>query len=151
MRDLIVIACIAFIVGGFGGWYATSDHYEAKQAKALKDAMEKYVADVERGNKSSGNLAKQESAINAKTVEVIKYVPSVTTGRQCLDAGAVRLLNNGATPKLSETAGEPATESPSTSAASDTDVAEWIAAASGQYETCAARLNELVDYEEGRP
>ena len=148
MRYLIVIA---FFVGFVGGWYVTSDHYEAKQAEAVSDALKEYKSEVERGNQASGHLAQAETKINAQTVEVIKYVPKVTVGRKCLDAGAVRLLNNGSLPKLSEAAGKPAAESASAPAASDTDVAGWIAIASGQYDICAARLNELIDYEKGQP
>lgn len=148
MRSLIAIA---FVAGAFLGWYFTSDHYEANQAEAVRQAMKDYVSETGRGNEASGELAQAETQIVTKTVEVIKYVPQVTTGRKCLDAGAVWLLNDGAPPKLSQAAGQPVAESRPALAASDTDVAGWIAIANGQYDLCAARLNGLVDYEEGRP
>lgn len=148
MRSLILIA---FLAGAYGSWFFTADHYEAKQAKAARAAEVKYRAEVDRGNAAAGKLAQAETKIVTQTVEVIKYVPKVTTGRKCLDTGAVWLLNDGAAPRLSQTAGQPVAESRPALAASDTDVANWIAVANGKYDICAARINGLVDYEEGRP
>lgn len=138
-------------IGALGGWWVASDHYEAKQLKTERAAVAKYRADVERGNTSSGKLAQAETLIQIKTVERIKYVPQVTTGRRCLEPAAVSLLNGSGVPRLPAAAGQPAAADAAAPAASDTDVAGWIAIANGQYDLCAARLNELVDYEEGKP
>lgn len=145
------IAVIAAVIGALGGWWMASDHYDAKQLEAERAAVAKYRADVERGNASSAKLSQAETAIQIKTVERIKYVPQVTTGRRCLEPDAVSLLNGSGTFGLPSTAGQPAATDAAAPAASDADVAGWIASASGQYETCAARLNGLIDYEEAKP
>jgi hypothetical protein len=85
-----------------------------------------------------------EGTIITKTVEVIKYVPKVTTGRLCLGSDAVSLLQPGATARINPATRKPVTEDANASA-SDTDIAYWVAAANKDYETCAERLNTLID------
>ncbi|MBU1692293.1 MAG: hypothetical protein KJ958_05500 [Gammaproteobacteria bacterium] len=142
---------LTFLAGLTGGWFFTSEHYEANQAAAERAAVKAYKADVERGNTESGKLAAVETVIQIKTVERIKYVPQVTTGKPCLSASAVQLLNGTDKPTLRETTGQPPAESAGAPEATDTDVETWAIEASGQYESCAARLNALIDFEEGRP
>jgi hypothetical protein len=102
----------------------------------------KYVA---LNNALSGRLAVAEGTIITKTVEVIKYVPKYTTGRLCLGSDAVRLLQPGDTARVGSTASKPNAEDANASA-SDTDIAYWVADANKDYETCATRLNTLIDY-----
>jgi hypothetical protein len=78
-------------------------------------------------------------------VEVIKYVPKYTTGRLCLGSDAVRLLQPGDTARIGPTPSKPIAEDANASA-SDTDIAYWVAGANKDYETCAVRLNTLIDY-----
>lgn len=151
----LLILLIAIGALFFGGYYEGSKHAtdaaRAAQLVAERKAETKYRAEVTRGNQLSARLAESESTIHIKTVEVIKHVPQVTTGRRCLDPDAVSLLNGSGIPRLSAAAGQPAAADAATPAASDTDVANWIASANGQYDLCAARLNGLVDFEEAKP
>lgn len=145
------VVLIAAAIGALGGWLAASDHYDAKQLEGERAAVAKYRDEVTRGNTSSAQLAQAETAIQIKTVERIKYVPKVTTGRRCLEPAAVGLLNGSGAIGLPATAGQPVAADAAAPAASDADVAGWIVSANGNYDTCAARLNELIDYEEAKP
>lgn len=137
-----------YVVGGMKDadlYRLKADHAKA-QAKAESEARQRLEEAMHRGDKLAGQLVVTESALNKKTLEVSREVARLTTGRKCLDAAAVRLLNN---PRNS---GGPMPEAPvqpdaeDGAFASDSDVAGWIANAQGQYETCRARLGSLIDY-----
>lgn len=152
-RILIALALLGavFSAGATSGYKWHKAKTDAAQVQATQDADRKFKSEVARGNELSGKLAAAESAINTKTVEVIKYVKKYTTGRDCLSPGAVGLLNyTGPGLNLPIPAGQPAPESPAAPSATDSDVYLWIAAAHGRYDTCAERLNQLVDWEEGK-
>lgn len=138
----VVLSAVTFAAGA----KIEANYNAAKQLAAERLAADRYRAEVERGNTLSASLAKAESITHQKTIERIKYVPQVTTGRDCLSADAVQLLNGAGYPKLSAPAGQPAAESPPAPAATDRDIEEWAVGASGQYEICAERLNMLVDW-----
>jgi len=140
---------LALFASGFGAGMGTANNRHAAQQLAAERASTlKYQSEVARGNILSAKLADSEGKITIKTVEVIKYVPQVTTGRECLSADAVSLLNSDGYPSLSATPRKPAAESPAAPAASDADVAYWISAAHRAYDTCAVRLNSLVEWAE---
>lgn len=137
-----------YVVGGMKDadlYRLKSDHAKA-QAKAESEARQRLEEAMHRGDKLAGQLVVTESALNKKTLEVSREVARLTTGRNCLDGAAVRLLNS---PRDS---GGTVPEAPIQSDAedgafaSDSDVAGWIANAQGQYETCRARLGSLIDY-----
>lgn len=147
-----VFLALALVAGGFGaGVKVTRDHYAAEQLAAERFANDQYRAEVARGNDLSAKLAAAESNIQIKTIERIVHVKDVTTGRECLSAGAVGLLNGAGRLTLSETAWKPAPADAGAPPATDTDVETWAIDAAGRYETCADRLNGLIDWEVGRP
>lgn len=146
----LLIAFSLFAAGFGSGVKITKDHAAAQQLVAQIKAENIYRAEVARGNNLSAKLATAETAIQTKTIERIKYVKDVTTGKPCLSADAVSLLNGTDKPTLRETTGQPAPESPSAPGATDTDVETWGIQANGQYDTCAERLNALIDFEAGR-
>lgn len=146
----VVFLAMALAAGSFGyGLKVGRDRAAAQQLAAERLAADQYRAEITRGNTLSAKLAVAESNIQIKTVERIKYVPQVTTGRECLSAGAVGLLNGSGKPTLRETTRQPAPTDAGELAATDTDVEDWAINASGRYETCATRLNELIDWDEG--
>lgn len=69
-----------------------------------------------------------------------------TTGRRCLDAGALRLLDGatGLRVDLPPASGRAAAADGAT--ATDTDLARWIAGAGRQYEECRQRLDALINW-----
>lgn len=147
----IILAAILGVIASFGlGFYSGQDwantKHEAQRAKDL--SAQQIVLDKQRAHADelSNALSIAEGRIITQTVEVIKYVPKVTTGAPCLNAATVSLLQPGTDPGLRPPPGALTPEG-SAPASSDTDIAGWIATANQYYETCALRLNALVDFE----
>lgn len=157
----LAAAGAALVLSGgsfYGGHHWATTKAEAERA-ALADAHIKQMqVEIKRADVLAAQLATAEGRIVIKTVEVIKHVPQVTTGTTpCLSADAVSLLNPGtAWGPVYPAAGQPddsgaaapATPGGDAAAASDRDVAYWIAEANQQYETAAARLNALINYKQ---
>lgn len=122
-----------------------ADHAK-QQAAAEAAARQRLEAAIARGDSLSTHLAQTESALNKKTLEFSREIARLTTGRPCLGAAAVRLLNSAhdAAGSVSQTSGQPDAEDGSI--ATDTDIAEWVVNAQGQYEICRARLGALIDW-----
>lgn len=136
-----------YAMGYTSGKKQATDACSAAKLVELQEYQAEYKKATDRANVLSQKLATRETEIVYRTKEVIKYVPKVTTGRPCLSSAAVRMLNHRPDkPAVPETPSQPIAESPAQPAATDTDVAYWIADANGQYEICAARLNGLIDF-----
>lgn len=130
---------------GFAAHKKLADAQKAKEILAATVARDKALA---RSAELSAKLLAQEGKVVYVTKEVIKYVPQFTTGKPCLSADAVSMLNNRADDNPeTETRSEPAPQGSAAPSATDTDVAYWVAEANGLYSTCAARLNALIEYE----
>ena len=148
----VILGIVAALAAshGYAIYYGKSLE-RGKAAKVRLAAERKYQADyqksIARGNDYAKQLAERETVIVYRTKEVIRNVPQVTTGKPCLSDAALRMLNyrpgNAAVP---EAPSKPIAEDATALAATDTDVAYFISDANGQYETCAARLNTLIDY-----
>ena len=151
MNPQIILAAIISMIAALGlGFYSGQDwantKHEAQRARdmdAHQIAMDKQRA---HADELSNALSIAEGRVITQTVEVIKHVQNVTTGQPCLNAATVSLLQPGADPSLRPPTGALATEG-AAPASSDTDIAGWIATANQYYETCALRLNALVDFE----
>lgn len=142
------IAAIALFLSGLGvgiKWEAGRNAEALLQAQ--RDFEIKYRQEVDHGNALAAQVEGAKRNIQIRTVEVVKRIPDVTTGRPCLGPDAISLLNGTGKPTLRETARQPAGESAGTPAASDRDVAGWIATADDQYDQCASQLNALIEFE----
>ena len=143
---------LALSAGSFyGGHHWATTKAEAARAALVDAHIAQLQAETHRADVAAAALATAEGRIITKTVEVIKYVPSVTTGRLCLDADAVGLLQPGAHWGPYPSTGEPAGQGAAHAAASDRDVAYWAAEANRLYETCAERMNALADWHAADP
>lgn len=142
---MLAVAAMVFLSGVTVGYRWHKAGSDAAEIKRMADSDRRLRAEIARGNDLSARLAAAESDIKTRTVEVIKHVPSVTTGRRCLDIAAVRLLQPGSGNGIKPPAGTSVAESTG-AFASDTDVGYWIAGANDGYDTCAERLNALVDF-----
>ena len=123
----------------------------AAAERAIKEQLE---GAIRLGDTLTDRLIKAEADVKKITQEKNLEIAKLTTGRACLGADVVGLLNQPTdatapglkpvpqTPGLSLAAGG--------SAATDHDVATWISNARREYDTCRARLNALIDFEEGR-
>lgn len=159
LNPWVVLAVLAALAGSHAYMYSLGKTREKDaaaqvQLKAERAYQVNFQKAITRANELSKQLASRETEIVYKTREVTKNVTSVTTGRACLSAAAVSLLNTRPnSPAMPEATGTPIAENaaqPATVEASDTDAAYWMADANGQYETCAARLSALIDFENGK-
>jgi len=150
---LIAGALILFAITAaaeYDGYKRSDAKWTAKTLAEERAYTELYQAEVNRGNELSSKLAATESNIQIKTIERIKYVDKVTTGKSCLSADAVGLLNHGSETAMPEAAGEPVAES-SGASASDSDILTWAIEAHQYYDTCSVRLNTLIDWTTDQP
>lgn len=152
-RLWIMLATVAALFGGgvWSGHHWATTKADAARARAAEVHLAQLHAEVVRADAAAAALATAESRIVTKTVEVIRYVPTVTTGRLCLSADAVGLLQPGAAWGPYQPAGEPAGQGAAHASASDRDVAFWVAEANRLYETCAERMNALADWHAAAP
>lgn len=150
-----LLLALSLLSGGFyAGHRWASTKAEAARAKLVDTQVKQLHAETRRADAASAALSVAEARVITKTVEVIKYVPSVTTGTvHCLSGAAVSLLQPGSGGGPQPAAVQLVAESPANLAASDRDVAYWIADANRLYEVCAERINGAVDYyaEDGKP
>ena len=118
---------------------------ERQAAQAALDRLQQAQA---RGDALQARLAAEETNRQTQAQEHAREIKRLTTGRPCLNAGTVRLLNEPT--GHSGTATVPATTSGATAAdapaASDTDVAGWIDDAQRQYDACRSRLDALIEW-----
>ena len=101
-----------------------------------------------RGDALEERLAVEEASRQSQALEHAREIKRLTTGRPCLNAGTVRLLNESTIGLRASTLPTPASGAiaADAAAASDTDVAGWIDAARRQYDACRDRLGALIDW-----
>jgi len=146
-RILIVLAVLTAIFGA-----GTATGYKVHKARTDAAALEELEAERDTRkqmelayNHVSGQLLDRVSEINANALEVSKNVRSVTTGRPCLGADAVRVLSaGGAGLRSPADTGKPDPEIPARFA-TDTDVGDWANDARRRYRECAETHAALVD------
>ena len=152
-------------------WDLASAKADSDAQKALRQALE---TAQQQGDILSAALAQSEHKINQLTLEKTHALKQTTTGRACFNAATVSVLNRPKPPSAAQSllptsasaldAARGAATADSSDAetyesssafesseASDTDVAEWIANAQGQFDTCRKRLDALIDFEEQSP
>jgi len=158
MNPLIVVALISFLTGSGVGWYVADAvsgrqiaqmeaDYTKERATATKMALDQLTAAQALGDTLSDRLAQTESNLTQKTKELSNALSKVTTGRTCLNGAAVRLLNNTGANDSAVSQATGSSVAVDAAVATDTDIADWIGSAKGQYETCRARLGVLIDFE----
>lgn len=159
----VLIWLMVFIGGVIAGYQFADAQGQARLADLQRQQAEQHAqaetllraeleAAQEEGGRLSAALAEANAQQTTRTVEVIREIPKYTDGRRCLGAAAVRLLDGanraaGHRDELPQAAGQPAAP-PAALAASDADVAGWIAEAGRLYNGCAGQLNALIDWHE---
>lgn len=119
-----------------------------KERQAAQAALDRLQQAQARGDALQARLAAEEANRQTQAQENAREIKRLTTGRPCLNAGTVRLLNEPAIGLRASTLPTPAsgTIAADAAAASDTDVAGWIDAARRQYDACRDRLGALIDW-----
>ena len=123
------------------------------QAQAeLTERNAKHLVRVwERGDELATSLASQQSRITKLHQEHTREINRLTTGRACLSAELVGVLNrtqpaaSDRPDPLPPPTGQPAATDAS-AFATDADVGNWAASARQQYAECAARLGSLIEW-----
>lgn len=179
---------LAAVLGlaGWAGWAWRSARAELGElrsqlgaAQARTRQAEATLLEAERlraaGDVLSHQLAAAEAARALAYKERDDAILRATTGRPCLRADAVRVLDGapglafavvpgpagGAAAADAAAAADPGAAGAGTgggagglaaqqATVTDTDAARWMAAAGQQYETCRGRLQALIDFERQR-
>ncbi|MDR1889165.1 MAG: hypothetical protein LBQ81_07305 [Zoogloeaceae bacterium] len=146
---LILTGVLAFASGAWVAWGWMDNRMEAALAKSEAEASARYITALEhvRAVEQDGHvaaakqLAAEQTALNLKQ-ERDDALRKLTTGKPCLAAAAVRLLNSAADPaRLSAAAA--GTADADTAFASDTDLALWANNARLQHDACRGRIDAL--------
>lgn len=151
---LPIMALLASLAGWLAGREQAQDRcaaqiatLEAEQAarerKAAQAALDRLQQAQARGDALQARLAAEETNRQNQAREHVREIKRLTTGRPCLNAGTVRLLNEPAPGLRAPTSGAAAADA---TVASDTDVAGWVDNARRQYDTCRGRLGALIDW-----
>ena len=148
---------IVAVAAAAGAWVWQANSYDAKladmrssiaesdrlRARAAATALQS--AQV-RGDVLTRDLLARESLINRLSKEKRDALSRLTTGRPCLSADAVGVLNGttGAGAGMPQATGIPAATGGGF--ATDADVGQWAAAAIAAHDTCRHRLDALIDW-----
>lgn len=155
MRSIaaLMIALSGAILGGFltRAWYLHEidtlrlQHAQEQHAVLLAQGS-RVQATKQRGDELEYRLNNALAQAQKITRERDDALRKSTSGKDCLSAAAVGLLNSpgGGAGAVPQTPG--GADAENGAAATDTDVAIWISYAIDQYDTCRARLGALIDW-----
>ncbi len=124
--------------------------HQADMTKFAVAATDRLKAALVRGDKLQLQLAEEEQHRLEITREKDREIRNLTTGRRCLDAAAVRLLNaadSSTTGSVPEASG--GAVRPDARFATDTDVGLWINQCRQSYDTCRGHLRAIGEFYEG--
>lgn len=125
-----------------GGWLGMRWE-EGNQAIALKAANDARKVAEQNAADVALTHADNTAAIAAQLGDARVRIRSLTTGRDCLSAAAVRVLNDGAVPSVPPAAAQP-TSAPQ-AAATDQDVGDALAICRSGYSQLSEQLNAILD------
>lgn len=164
----LVIAAIAAAIFGLGwtveGWRKDAEialikasHAEATEKAATENAVALDNA-RHRGDQLALQLAGWENTLTAFAEEKNREIAKLLTGRRCLDAGVVRVLNrqsgaaqlSGSVPQATSLVlrpdATPAAPADDGAFATDADVTQWVGLCQRSYDTCRARLDAIGNF-----
>jgi hypothetical protein len=156
LTPLLAIAMSA--VSYWAGDHNRNNAHLALQATAQMQANAALLAAQVRGDRLSTRLLSAEHQINQQRGELNHALNQATTGRPCLGAAALRLLNQAPGISVDQLPTAPsgavatgaslASDSGDSTApaSTDTQVASWIADAGSAFEVCRTRLDALIEW-----
>lgn len=157
LQFFIGLAVVALGCAGLG-WFVgraplqvqlaqqTTAHAQ-EQVQLIRRTVAALQAAQAHGDALSAGLLQQQTQIDQLKSEATRAIKKATSGKPCLNAPALRLLNTA--PGLGVRDLSPATGSTPAAGepfATDTDVAFWIVDAGAAFETCRTRLDALIDW-----
>lgn len=155
IKTLIVgaVAVLIFAAGwAVEGWRKDAEidrlrlEHANESADAARAAAEVITAELKRGNELTARVAAAEATRDTALQETQDALRRVTTGRPCLSAAAVRLLNQPGSLKAALPAPPGKPDGADAAFATDTDVAQWAAYAIRSYDTCRGRIDALNEF-----
>ena len=132
-------AAVSLALGGWLGmrWEEGNQAIALKAANDARKVAEQNAADVALTH------ANNTAAMAAQLGDLRVRIRSLTTGRDCLSAAAVRVLNDGPAPTVLTAAAQPA--SAPEAAATDQDVGDALALCRSGYGQLSDQLNAILD------
>lgn len=132
-------AAVSLALGGWLGmrWEEGNQAIALKAANDARKVAEQNAADVALTH------ANNTAAIAAQLGDARVRIRSLTTGRNCLSADAVRVLNGAAGPGVPAAAAQPA--SAPEASATDQDVGDALAICRSGYGQLSEQLNAILD------
>ncbi len=165
----VAVAVAAAALGGTAAWRTQEWRYGAIEAKRLQDervATEARETDARQqrafNDRAAGTHAAALAGVNTQLGKARAQIALLSSGRQCLDAGTVRMLNDIGKPAgglgVRAAAGQPAGAAPAAAGsgadaagyASERGAAEQIAACRAQYAELASQINQILDIHDAR-
>ena len=151
----LIIALGIFVLGGAGGikWQLG---VQARADIAAADARQSDVKQQRQfGDKAATTHATTLATLNNKLGDAREKI-ALLSGRECLDADTVGMLNNIGSEPVPAAAGEPAGASNAVAAggglrfATERDAANAIAVCRARYAEVASQINQILDIEDQR-
>ncbi len=146
MNNFYASLAAAVIGLALGGWFGI-EWQQGREALAREDMQAELDRLTAQGNDIALIHANNTAALSAQLGNTRAKLNSLTTGRDCLSADAVRLLNS-APAGVPAAAPEPA--SAPAAAATDRDVGDALAICRGEYSKLAGQMNAILDIEDAR-
>jgi len=143
-----LVAALAIFAGGVAGgikWHAGQDAIAARRADeiAASDARQQRTLNDAASGRQAARLAQISTQLGDARVQLQSL-----TGRECLDAGTVSVLNHIGADPVRAAAGQP--ETAPSAAATDRDVGQHIALCRARYAEVSSQLDQILDIEEAR-
>ena len=161
MRTWLFVAAVIFLTGFGLGWglngtrlNADIDRLKLAQQTAIADAAQASEIRLTLAAHRNAEIAEKLSAAENRLItterEKNDALKKLTTGRACLAAPAVRLLNGQPAglqfKATSLPAPQPQPLPEDARFATDTDVGQWIAGCQRYYDTCRERIDALREF-----
>jgi hypothetical protein len=150
MFPLVLIALIFAAALGFAGGSEYRDNAHAKKELKVQQERARVLKAIEdRQEALALTYANRVSELAQNLGDARVKLYSRTSGKPCLDAGAVSLLNDiGPGLRVPAVAGQPA--GPPAAPASDRDVADALAICRSGYARLSEQVNSILDIEDAR-
>jgi hypothetical protein len=152
----LALIVLFFFAGAAAGWAITGLSYKVQlaglqkthaeaMARAAGDALIRLAAAQKRADDLTAQLAAASAARKKITLEKNREIKRLTTGRPCLGAGVIGLLNDAAVsaPGLRLPPAAGLAFNADAGFAADTDVALWARDARDRHDACRERIDAL--------
>ena len=144
-----LLAAGGYAVGHKQGATACAADWQARELASTQAWQQAQQRQQAHADELQRQLAQAQTNTRIRYKEILREIPATTSGRPCLGADALGLLDRFQLAAQSR-GGLPATTGESAgasgTAATDTQVAQWAADVIEQHERERARCNALIDW-----